>query len=220
MNITVQLNGLHANGSALFLLAKEDIVWVLEKYRWLPTQEVGEFPDRAFGPECHTNDALSVALETLYEVWTRPLLQSTKQLISDLMLHSVTIGRNSGQVLTLFQIMNNRKSLIWTPAMAQLQSLLRSWTVRRRPVNSAPGPTTDRRSRRRSGLSIALPASGHVHALLALDSVHSGAGDVGNKQHDFRPRPGAAEQREELALIQLGNMYGKVSAPKRTRSVP
>jgi hypothetical protein len=142
-------------------VSKEDIVWVLEKYRWLPTQEVGEFLDRALGR--NTNDALSVALETLYEVWTRPLLQSTKQLISDLMLHSVTIGRNSGQVLTLFQIMNNRKSPIWTPAMAQSQSLLRSWTVRRRPVNSAPGPTTDRRSRRRSGLSIALPASAHVH---------------------------------------------------------
>ena len=119
-------------------VSKEDIVWVLEKFRWLPTQEVGEFLDRALGPECNTNDALSVALETLYEVWTRPLLQSTKQLISDLMLHSVTISRNSGQVLILFQIMNNRKSLIWTPAMAQIQSLLRSWTVRGRPVNSAP----------------------------------------------------------------------------------
>jgi tetratricopeptide (TPR) repeat protein len=120
-------------GFVFVSIDKTDILSVLRKANWSPTAEVAMFLQSLAGPDCNTNAALSIVLEVLIEIWSEPLSFATSQLLSDLLLRALVSGRNAGQVLRLLEVLNGRRSLLWTPAQQQIQNLIRSWNPRGRP---------------------------------------------------------------------------------------
>lgn len=112
-------------------VSADDLLTVLRENEWSPTSGVTQFFQTVLGPECTLNNALAVGLEALYGLWNQPLMTQTKQLLSDLVLHSLSGGRDSGEVLRALDRMNNQRSPLWTPAMANIQQVIRSWRPRR-----------------------------------------------------------------------------------------
>lgn len=111
---------------------KDDIVWVLQKNNWLPTPDVATAFDTLSGPDCDLNGAVRIGLEVLREIWSQPLLPTTAQLLSDLLLHALVTGRNALQTIRLVASLHDRSSPLWTPASQQIQNVIRSWRPTRR----------------------------------------------------------------------------------------
>ncbi|MGE5646008.1 MAG: tetratricopeptide repeat protein [Acidobacteriota bacterium] len=118
-------------GFSFVSITKDDLVWVLKKNHWSPTAEVAAFLQALAGPDYNAEDAISIGLEVLNELWNEPLLSVTRQLTSDLLLSVLITGRDRQQVLRRLELMNRRRFAIWTPATAQIQEVIRSWRPRR-----------------------------------------------------------------------------------------
>jgi len=118
-------------GVSFVAIDKHDLVWVLRQSGWRPTPEVARLLQTLEGSDCEQTEAIHLGLEVLYEIWGEPLAPTTKQLLTDLVLRALVAGRNPAEVLGLLQVMNNRWSLLWTPAMEAIQRMLRTWTPRR-----------------------------------------------------------------------------------------
>lgn len=119
-------------GYSFVSIDKDDVVWVLRKSNWSPTPEVATFLQVLSGPDCNGRDAISVGLDVLRELWNEPLPSATQQLVSDLILRALVTGRDFHQVLRALEALNSRRSAIWTPAMGQIQQVIRSWQPRGR----------------------------------------------------------------------------------------
>lgn len=109
------------------LSARWRIVWVLKKNNWSPAAEIAAFLQVLAGPDCNTKDAIGVGLDALHELWNESLSPATQQLTSDLLLRALFTGRDFQQVLRALEVMNSGRSAIWTPAMARIQQVIRSW---------------------------------------------------------------------------------------------
>ncbi|MBA3973802.1 MAG: hypothetical protein C0504_06240 [Candidatus Solibacter sp.] len=118
-------------GFSFVSVDNRDLIWVLKRNGWSPKGEVAAILQALTGPGCNQQDALSVGLDVLHEIWAEPLPPATQQLTSDLLLLALVTGRNGLEVLHALEAMNRRRSLIWTPATEQIRSVIRSWRSNR-----------------------------------------------------------------------------------------
>jgi hypothetical protein len=101
-----------------------DIVWVLQRNNWLPTPDVANSFDSLSGPDCDLDGAARIGLEVLREIWSQPILATTAQILSDLLLHSLVTGRSHLQAIKVLASLHDRSSSLWTPASQRIKDVL------------------------------------------------------------------------------------------------
>jgi hypothetical protein len=121
------VNWLLERGYSLVSVDKGDIIWAFRKSEWSPKSEVVNILQGLAGPDCDEERALRIGLEVLYVLWNEPLPSATQQLSTDLVLQALVTGRDRSAVVRRLIKANGQRSAIWTPAMANIETAIRTW---------------------------------------------------------------------------------------------
>ncbi len=80
-----------------------DLMWILEKNRYSPTDEVMIVTAIFQGEHCDEDAAIALLSEAVKRLWLKPLLPNQRLGLLDQMLLSLVAGRNGARVLRLFK---------------------------------------------------------------------------------------------------------------------
>ena len=80
------------------------LLWVLNETGFTPTPAVTRVFESLHGPECTDELVVAVLSELLKRLWLQPMLYEQKLLLLDLVLNTLTTGRDPARILGRFKI--------------------------------------------------------------------------------------------------------------------
>jgi hypothetical protein len=103
------------------------LLWAIRDNSCALSPRVSKVVGTLAGPDCALNDAVTVALDVLHELWADPVPRATKLALLDLMIQVLVTGRNAAAVLAAMNAKNTTRSLIWTSATNEIQQNIKLW---------------------------------------------------------------------------------------------
>jgi len=103
------------------------LLWIVKANNFLSTPAVYRIFESLHGPECTEESAVLVLADLVKRIWLEPLLYEQKLLLLELVLNTLTTGRNLERILNRFKITLNGQFALIPQVLRPISQSIELW---------------------------------------------------------------------------------------------